>query len=112
MVIPTYQRGDVLADTISMALRQDYRNFEVIVVDQSPETPPRVRALLKASADRPLRYLRLSTPNLPGARNAGVRAATGEIIVFIDDDVVIGPISSPVTLAPSWRTPESGVPWA
>jgi GT2 family glycosyltransferase len=91
IVIPTYQRGDILADTIAMALAQDYPDFEVIVVDQSLETPPAVRELIAASADCPLRYMRLTTPNLPGARNAGVLAATGEVIVFIDDDVVIGP---------------------
>ena len=38
-----------------------------------------------------LNYIRIPTPNLPGARNIGVQAATGEIIVFVDDDVVIEP---------------------
>jgi GT2 family glycosyltransferase len=88
VVIPSYDRGDILADTIGMALRQNHDDFEVIVVDQSAEISPAVAHVL-ATPDPRLRYIRLATPNLPGARNAGVRAATGEIIVFIDDDVVI-----------------------
>jgi len=90
VVIPTYERGEILSEAISMALAQDYPDFEVIVVDQSRELAESVKKLIESAPPR-LRYLRLSTPNLPGARNAGVRAAKGEIISFIDDDVVIGP---------------------
>ena len=73
-----------------MALSQDYPNFEVIVVDQSLYVPDAVKRLIQAGG-RPLNYIQLSSPNLPAARNVGVRAAKGEIIVFIDDDVVIRP---------------------
>ena len=38
-----------------------------------------------------MRMIRPSRPNLPAARNAGVRAATGEIVIFVDDDVIIEP---------------------
>ena len=88
LIIPTYNRGEILADTIRMATSQDYPNYEVIVVDQSAEVPDSVR---EASTDAGplLRYIRLPHPNLPAARNVGVRAATGEIIVFIDDDVIL-----------------------
>jgi GT2 family glycosyltransferase len=89
VVIPTYERGDILSETIAMALAQDYPDFEVIVVDQSRELPESVKKLVESAPER-LRYLRLTTPNLPGARNAGVRIAKGEVISFIDDDVIIG----------------------
>jgi GT2 family glycosyltransferase len=88
VVIPTYERGDILSETIAMALAQDYPDFEVIVVDQSREVPESIRYLLESPPDH-LTYLRLTTPNLPGARNAGVRIARGDIIAFIDDDVVL-----------------------
>jgi GT2 family glycosyltransferase len=88
IVIPSYERGDILCKTVEMALRQDYDDFEVIVVDQSSGVPEPMERLI-AVADGRLKYLRLSTPNLPAARNAGVKSARGEIIVFIDDDVVI-----------------------
>jgi GT2 family glycosyltransferase len=70
-----------------MALDQSYPSFEVIVVDQSASIDSKVRAYVESS-DK-LRYLRLSPPNLPAARNVGIRAARGSIIVFIDDDVRI-----------------------
>jgi GT2 family glycosyltransferase len=79
-----------LCQTIDMALAQDYPDFEVIVVDQTPDPPEAVLACV-AAAGRRLRYVRRDVPNLPAARNTGVRIARGEIIVFIDDDVILGP---------------------
>jgi GT2 family glycosyltransferase len=90
IVIPSYNRGELLAETTAMALRQDYPDFEVIVVDQTAEPSSRMLSLAESSAGR-LQYIHRPTPNLPAARNVGVRAARGEIIVFIDDDVVLGP---------------------
>lgn len=90
LIIPTYNRGAVLCDTVRMALAQTYADFEVIVVDQTAQLETLVREYLDSVRDR-IHYIHLDTPNLPGARNAGVRAATGEIVLFIDDDVIIEP---------------------
>ena len=90
VVIPTYNRGEVLCQTMALALAQDYPDFEVIVVDQSAAPPQAVLSFVR-TAPTGLRYFRLSTPNLPAARNFGVGQARGEIIVFIDDDVIVGP---------------------
>jgi len=90
VVIPTYRRGETLCQTMAMALAQDYPDFEVIVVDQTPNPLEKVRAFIEAAGAR-LRYMRRQVPNLPAARNAGVRIARGEIIVFIDDDVIVDP---------------------
>jgi GT2 family glycosyltransferase len=88
LIIPTYNRGEVLANTIDMALAQDYPDYEVIVVDQS--TSPSVNANQYARYGDRIRFLTLPRPSMPGARNAGVMAAHGEIVIFIDDDVVFG----------------------
>ncbi|HXP85601.1 MAG TPA: glycosyltransferase family A protein [Bryobacteraceae bacterium] len=90
VIIPTYNRGEVLCETMAMALAQDYPDFEVIVVDQTPEPSAAVRAFVENAGSR-LRYIRREVPNLPAARNAGVRISRGEIIVFMDDDVIVGP---------------------
>lgn len=63
---------------------------EVVVVDQTPEVGPALRALLRAAGDR-VRYLRQPEPNLPRARNAGWRAARAAIVVYLDDDVIPHP---------------------
>lgn len=89
LVIPTYNRGSIAAKTIRMALQQDYDDYEVIVVDQSACCSPDLEEVIKGAPDK-LRYLRMEVPNLPAARNAGVRCSTGDVIVFTDDDVEIG----------------------
>jgi glycosyltransferase involved in cell wall biosynthesis len=89
LIIPTYNRPAALAETLDMALCQDCADYEVIVVDQSREIPRAITERMDAAKGR-ARYLRTSPPNLPGARNVGVRAAKGELVVFIDDDVRIG----------------------
>jgi glycosyltransferase involved in cell wall biosynthesis len=90
LIIPTYDRGEILSNTLAMALNQDYPDYEIIVVDQSKSVPDGVRRAIEDAHFR-VQYIRMLHPNLPAARNAGARAASGEIIVFIDDDVVIGP---------------------
>src|SRR5437588_4679320 len=48
VVIPTYNRGSILSDTLRMVLRQDYDNYEIIVVDQSPKCSPEVEEVIAA----------------------------------------------------------------
>src|SRR5260221_14539982 len=74
LVVPTYQRGEILSQTLIMALSQNYPDFEVIVVDQSKDVPESVKCLVNSSNGL-LKYIRLSTPNLPSARNLGVATA-------------------------------------
>ena len=90
IVIPTFERDHLLCETMRLALSQDYPCYEVIVVDQTPHVSDEVASLVE-SADARLTYLQSETPNLPAARNAGVAVARGDVIVFIDDDVLIGP---------------------
>lgn len=83
IVISTYQRETLLRETIADALAQDYPNFEIIVVDQS-RTPI-------TNLDSHVRVIPTQPPHLPRARNIGIQAAHGDIIVFVDDDVALPP---------------------
>jgi O-antigen biosynthesis protein len=69
------------------ALRQQaYPAFEVVVVDNAAGDGS-VRDLVVASQDRPpVRYVAEPRPGLSWARNAGVEAAAGDILAFLDDD--------------------------
>ncbi|MGB0564714.1 MAG: glycosyltransferase family 2 protein, partial [Spirulinaceae cyanobacterium] len=92
VIIPTYGREELLVDSIADTLGQTYPQFEVLVVDQTPEHTPAVAAYLQEQADQgAIRWLRLPWASLPGARNLGVRQARGEIVVFIDDDIQMPP---------------------
>ncbi|PMB04299.1 glycosyltransferase, partial [Fischerella thermalis CCMEE 5273] len=88
VIIPTYGREEPLRDSIIDVLKQDYSNFEVLVVDQTPKHEPEIEAFLSEQATAgKIQWFRLNWASLPGARNYAVRRAKGEIILFIDDDV-------------------------
>lgn len=88
VIIPTYNREEPLRDTLTDILKQDYPNFEVIVVDQTAKHKPETQQFLEnLAAAGKIKWFRVNWANLPGARNYGVRRAAGEIILFIDDDV-------------------------
>ena len=88
VVIATYGREQALVDSINDVLKQDYPNFEVIVVDQTANhEPDTARFLEETSAAGKIQLHTLDWASLPGARNYGVRQAKGEVILFVDDDV-------------------------
>jgi GT2 family glycosyltransferase len=82
------RREDLLRTLRYFADEETYRPFEVIVIDQSDEVDPIVRAFLNKNPDR-FRAVRRSEKSLPKSRNVGIQAAKGEIIVFVDDDVEV-----------------------
>ncbi len=84
-VIPTRDRPQLLACAVRSALRQTWPNLEVLVVVDGPD--PATEAQLETITDPRLRVLFLAEQRGGSdARNAGVRAALGEWIAFLDDD--------------------------
>ncbi|MCB2147079.1 MAG: glycosyltransferase [Deltaproteobacteria bacterium] len=83
VILPTYNRGWILGQTVNSVLDQDYGNLELVVVDDgsTDDTPQ----LLSAFGDR-LRVIRQENQGVSAARNAGIRAATGELIALLDSD--------------------------
>lgn len=92
VIVPTYGREAVLRDTLANVLQQDYPNYEVVVVDQTQHHQPETQAYLnELAATGKIRLFQVLWASLPGARNYAVRRSRGEILVFIDDDVVLPP---------------------
>jgi succinoglycan biosynthesis protein ExoM len=74
-------------ETARAQLLSPGRTAEILVVDNSPES--NARAAMEAMAGEPglpLRYLLTPIPNISHARNAGIAAASGDFIIFLDDD--------------------------
>jgi GT2 family glycosyltransferase len=69
-------------------LRQPYRRFEVIVVDNDPVTDETRRLVTSCYRGR-VTYLRESRRGLAIAHNRGLASARGQIAAFTDDDVVV-----------------------
>jgi glycosyltransferase involved in cell wall biosynthesis len=84
-VIPTRNRPDLVSRAVSSALGQTYQDIEVIVVVDGPDDATTLE--LANNRDPRLRVIALPT-NRGGsaARNAGVEAARGEWVAFLDDD--------------------------
>ncbi|MGL5196664.1 MAG: hormogonium polysaccharide biosynthesis glycosyltransferase HpsN, partial [Chroococcales cyanobacterium] len=92
VIIPTYNREKVLRETLADVIQQDYPDFEVLVVDQTPTHEPETDAYLQSLAESSrIQWLRLDWASLPGARNYAVRRSSGAIILFLDDDVQLPP---------------------
>jgi glycosyltransferase involved in cell wall biosynthesis len=85
IVVPTYNREEELVDTIKCALAQDYENYEIVIVDQTSNHKPETLLFIEQNKQR-FNYIHFEEPSLTRARNIGVRAAIGEIIIMVDDD--------------------------
>jgi glycosyltransferase involved in cell wall biosynthesis len=84
VVIPTYQRSDLVGRAIASVLAQQGPSFEVVVVDDgSTDSTPDV---LSAIADPRVRVVRQANAGRGAARNAGLRVARGELVTFLDSD--------------------------
>lgn len=85
VVIPTYRREELVRRCLQSLLRQDYPNFELLVIDQDPQR--RLETFCAAEiADNRTVYVNLPNAGLSSAKNHAVDIARGEICLFIDDD--------------------------
>lgn len=74
-----------------MLLAQTYPAHEIILVDQTlVHSASAHYTLLQWAAQRNIIWLRQREPNASRARNVGALAATGDVVLFLDDDIRIG----------------------
>jgi len=91
VVIPTMRREAILAATLDSLRRCDPAPHEVIVIDADAEGSSQpIVTEFDHEVDPAVRYLR-SRASLTLQRNLGIGDATGDVLVFLDDDVDIEP---------------------
>lgn len=86
-VIPTYNPGSYLNQTLASVARQTLRPSEVIIVDDGSDrcvSPPRTHL--------PVKVIRIPHGGISAARNAGIRAANSALIHVCDHDDIIEPL--------------------
>lgn len=82
VVIPCFRQAHFLSEAIESVLAQDHGSVEIVVVDDgSPDNVGEVAARYPG-----VKYLRRVNGGLATARNAGLREASGEFLLFLDAD--------------------------
>jgi len=85
IIIPTYNRAEIISETISLVLNQTYSDLEVIVVSDGPSDD--TRKAVEVFTDSRMKYYEIAHSGRPAVpRNYGIRKSSGEYIAFCDDD--------------------------
>lgn len=85
IIICTYGRPDETARLLTELKGQNRRDFEAIVICQGKKADIE-RIKDSAEPQYPIRYFYEASPNLPHARNVGIKEASGDVILYLDDD--------------------------
>lgn len=91
VVVPTFNRRELVLRTVESLFAQDLADeFEIVVVIDG-STDGTDAALKALSPKRRLRVLEQENRGPAAARNAGCLAATTDLVLFVDDDMLCGP---------------------
>ncbi len=85
IIVPTHNEEEDIGATLRVLCALDHPDFDVLVVDDSSDHTPEI---VQACADRRVRYIRQTRgEGRSAARNQGILAASGEIVVILNADV-------------------------
>lgn len=93
VIFPTYNRRAVVEETLTRLLAQDYPAgaLEIIVADNSTDDTPAMVERLASTTDVRV-VLQATAERLPAVkRNLALRAAEGDLVIFMNDDVWVRP---------------------
>lgn len=93
IIIPTFNRKDLLVEAVASGLAQTYPHIEVVIVDDGSTdgTDKMVAARLRAEWAGKVVYLYKENGGTSSAKNAGMQKAQGAYIQFLDSDDVLRP---------------------
>lgn len=91
IIVPVYRVEDYLKRCVDSLLSQTYENLEIILVDDG--SPDRCPAICEeyGRKDARVRVIHQENVGLSGARNAGIDAARGAYLAFVDSDDYVAP---------------------
>lgn len=86
IVIPYYNMGMYLAETVKSAHSVAYKNKEIIVINDGSDDAESISVLYKLQEEYKFQIVNQVNQGLAAARNKGVKSAVGEYIAFLDAD--------------------------
>lgn len=86
IVIPVYNRGYILAETLESITAQDFQSWEVILVDDGSTDDTAEIARKLCEADSRIHYVFQENAERSAARNNGASQARGKYLLFLDSD--------------------------
>jgi len=95
VVIPVYNGGKFIADAVNSVLKQTYKNFEIIVVDDG--STDNTDSVLRSFSGK-IMYLKTDHSGVSNARNEGIMNAQGEYVAFLDQDDLFHPARLEITV--------------
>jgi glycosyltransferase involved in cell wall biosynthesis len=107
VIIPTFNRADLIREAIESVLAQTYRDFEIIVADDG--STDQTKEVVAQFSDT-ITYLPLPHRGQPAAtRNGGLRIARGEFVAFLDSDDLFLPHKLALQVVALETHPEVGM---
>jgi len=88
VIVPTYNREELLCNTIKYLLDQDFLDYEILIIDQTTKHTVETVAFFENLPSR-VKIINHQPPSLTAARNRGIHEAKGDIIIMVDDDVIL-----------------------
>ena len=90
VIVPTYNRPEMLNEALESILKQTFKNFEVVVVNDAGMSVEDV--VLKLNKTKNITYVsHAKNRGLAAARNTGIKIARGKYIALLDDDDLFYP---------------------
>lgn len=91
VVIPAHNRPALLEEAVASVVQQTHGDWELVIVDDGSVPPVSLTSFPGSDADK-VRLLRHETPQgVARTKNAGIAAATGEVVTLLDDDDLFDP---------------------
>lgn len=91
VVIPYYNAGKFLPDTINSILNSSYPLHEILIINDGSTEQTSIDTLTKYKSDSRIKVINTENKGVGAARNKGAEEATGDYIAFLDADDLVDP---------------------
>lgn len=92
VIMPSYNRGDVIGESIDSLISQSYKNWELVITDSGSKDNTLEVCRSYEEKDSRIKVYSLTSFGVSASRNSAMEKATGDYLFFLDSDDVIHPL--------------------